>query len=321
MQIIAALVTLLVAPAAQALDPDQMSRSAVMVACWRAATAHDPNPQTRNPDHLAEKLLDAELLELVPSACRDVARPFEEVRQERLRNPTAAPFFGTVSRTKHIDATLTAGLDAGAKQVVILGAGFDTRAYRLGEGREGVRFFEVDSPATQADKKQRIRRIFGALPRSVVYVSVDFETQSIEERLLAAGFQREVPSFFVWEGVTMYLSAEAIEATLQSVRQLASPGSGLIFNYILASVIEGTYPEPEAVKTMRRKRFKAWGEPWLFGIAEGGTKDLLAPHGFELVSDLGQPELFREYLGPAAATEILGDQRGISRIVHARVPE
>lgn len=100
-----------------------------MVACYRAIAAGDPNPETRNPDYLAEKLLDPELMALVP-ACADLQRPFDELRANYVQRQAIVPFF-VVARTKFIDQSLQASLAEGVRQVVILGAGLDSRAYRI----------------------------------------------------------------------------------------------------------------------------------------------------------------------------------------------
>ena len=101
----------------------------------------------------------------------------------------------------------------------------------------GARFFEVDHPATQEDKKQRVIRLLGSLPRNVVYVPVDFERESLRTRLSEAGFRADAPAFFVWEGVSMYLTAEAVDATLDYIARGTASGSSIIFDYVPAGVI------------------------------------------------------------------------------------
>lgn len=309
---------LLLAGPVSALDPDQVSRTAIGVSCSRAFMARASDPKVRNPDYLAEKLLDDELKSLVPESCADLDRPFEEVYQERMNGPAAYNTLGMVVRTRHIDAALEASLTRGVEQVVILGAGLDSRAYRMRDEHPGVRFFEVDSPATQQDKKERVEQLFGSLPLQVVYVPVDFETQSLEERLAEAGFSAKEPSFFVWEGVTMYLNAEAVHATLAFVAENSPAGSEIVFDYVYAGVIDGTYGEPPAARTRRLKRLEAWGEPWLFGIPQGQTAEFIEQRGLELVSDFSVRELFEKYLGPQVAPSVAGQDRGLSMAV-ARV--
>ncbi len=303
---------------ASALDPGQVSRTSIMVACHRAITARDPNPETRNPDYLAEKLLDTDLMALVP-ACADLKRPFAEVLAEYTQR-RARSFFAVVARTKHIDQSLQASLADGVRQIVILGAGLDSRAYRMGPDHKVVRFFEVDSPATQEDKKQRVVRLLGSLPGNVVYVPVDFETQTLETRLSEAGFQAGEPAFFVWEGVTMYLNAEAVDATLDYIGHRTTPGSSIIFDYIPASVIDGTSTEPAAVRARRLAMLEKFGEPWLFGVPDGRIGDLVGRHGLELVSNLRIRELWDRYLRAGTADAILGEADPEGGVALARVP-
>ena len=285
--------------------------------------ARDPNPATRNPDYLAEELLDDELMKLDRNACSNLRSPFEETFQQRMQTPGASVFLVVTARTKHIDSTLEADLDRGVRQVVILGAGFDTRAYRMSDRHPSVRFFEVDSPATQETKKQRVAHALSELPAQVVYVPIDFQTQSLEEQLSGAGFQADQPTFFVWEGVTMYLTEEAVNATLEFVGRHTAHGSSIIFDYALASVINGTYPGPPAQQAAAKRALEnlaAMGEPWLFGAPDEGAKELVERHGFELVSDLRFRPLFEQYLTVELADRALGKGVGRGGIAYARLP-
>lgn len=304
--------------AAQVSGTSRVSRTSVMVACQRAITARDPNPDTRNPDYLAEELLDPELMTLVP-ACADLQRPFEDVWAEYVKRGVRG-FFAVVARTRHIDRSLQASLAEGVRQVVILGAGLDSRAYRMGPDHSGVRFFEVDLPATQEDKKQRVVRVLGSLPRNVVYVPVDFERESLRTRLSEAGFREDAPAFFVWEGVSMYLTAEAVDATLDYIARGTASDSSIIFDYVPAGVIDGTSTEPPAVRARRLEMLKRFGEPWLFGVPDGGIGDLVGKHGLELVSNLTIRELWNRYLRPGTADAVLGDADPEGGVALARVP-
>jgi methyltransferase (TIGR00027 family) len=133
-------------------------------------------------------------------------------------------------RTAAIDAALRRSVREGTEQLVILGAGLDARAWRLAElGRSIV--YELDHPATQAYKLERI----GSLPplaRAVRHLAIDFERQRIDDVLAAAGFLPQQPSAWVWEGVTMYLTGGAIEATLDAIGRLSAPGSRLAMSYV-----------------------------------------------------------------------------------------
>ena len=117
-----------------------------------------------------------------------------------------------IARTRLIDDYISASLRGSVNQVVILGAGFDCRAYRI-PGIEKIRVFEVDHPVTLSKKKEGVRHIFGALPKHVVYVDVDFNTQSLCQTMQDSGFNANERSFFIWEGVTNYLSEQAVDST------------------------------------------------------------------------------------------------------------
>lgn len=118
------------------------------------------------------------------------------------------------------------------EQLVILGAGYDTRGHRLADVLGPRRVFEVDFPTTAARKQAILGNISGQpLNPAVTYVTIDFQTQSITDVLLAAGFDPSKPTFFTWEGVSMYLSRAAVHGTLGALRKLAAPGSGLTMDY------------------------------------------------------------------------------------------
>jgi methyltransferase (TIGR00027 family) len=132
-------------------------------------------------------------------------------------------------RTAAIDAAVRDAIAGGATQLVILGAGYDGRAWRMSE-LAGVKVFEVDHPATQGDKRARVTE----LPQSigvVRFVSIDFERESIQAVLERAGHDRTLPTCWIWEGVVMYLTRDAMRATLADIAGRSAPGSTLIVNY------------------------------------------------------------------------------------------
>ncbi len=117
------------------------------------------------------------------------------------RGPGVSGFLA--ARDRYIDDILQTFLDEGIQQLVILGAGYDSRAYRF--NLTGVKTFEVDHPATQEDKLAKVQALFGKIPKHVIYVPVDFNTQSLEERLLACGYNPAGKTLFIWQGVSMYV--------------------------------------------------------------------------------------------------------------------
>jgi methyltransferase (TIGR00027 family) len=132
-------------------------------------------------------------------------------------------------RTVAIDAAVRDAIADGARQLVILGAGYDGRAWRLPE-LAGVKVFEVDHPATQGDKRARIAELPPPVGE-VTFVPVDFERDALGDALGSAGHDGSAPTCWIWEGVVMYLTRDAVRGTLAAVAQRSAPGSTLIVNY------------------------------------------------------------------------------------------
>jgi methyltransferase (TIGR00027 family) len=162
------------------------------------------------------------------------------------------------ARTTFFDAALQRHLEQ-VEQVVILGAGLDTRVYRL-PATSRVRFFEVDTPQTQAFKLEMLQKA-GLDTTRATYVAADFLVDSWLDRLVAAGFQPEKQTVYLWESVTMYLDQAAVEATLRTIASTA-PGSVVAFDYLSRQLIEGN--------SLYMRYARAWlsrtGETWRFGI-------------------------------------------------------
>ncbi len=198
-----------------------------------------------------------------------------------------------VARTRLIDDWLRAALADGATQVVILGAGFDCRAYRLPE-LSGAHVFEVDHPDTLAAKSRGLRRAFAAFPAHVTLVPVDFNTQRADAALSAAGYRATLRTAFVWEGVTNYLAPDAVDAMFRWFAT-ATPGSQVMFTYVHRRVLEApaTFEGTQRlVRTLQRR-----GESWTFGLDPAETRAYLGARGLELTEDLGAAEYRSRYLG------------------------
>lgn len=132
-------------------------------------------------------------------------------------------------RTTAIDTAVRASVAAGATQLVILGAGYDGRAWRMSE-LAGVKVFEVDRPGTQKEKQARAAELPPPIG-DVNFVPIDFEHESLDAVLKQAGHDASAPTCWIWEGVVMYLTREAFNATLAAIADRSSPGSTLIINY------------------------------------------------------------------------------------------
>jgi methyltransferase (TIGR00027 family) len=168
------------------------------------------------------------------------------------------PQFEASARVTFVDAAVERSL-ATINQFVILGAGFDTRAFRLPRPGQ-VRCFEVDTPQTQAIKRQLLHKA-GIDPTSITFVAADFETEDWLARLVEAGFDPHQPAVFLWEGVIMYLDRPAVESTLRQIASTAK-GSVLVFDYFTSEPLTS----PGLYWRFGRAATRAAGEPLRFGI-------------------------------------------------------
>jgi methyltransferase (TIGR00027 family) len=216
-------------------------------------------------------------------------------------------------RTRYIDDALRRALEVGLDQVVILGAGFDTRPYRV-VGVESTRVFEVDHPAAQAVKTARLRRVLGGLPSHVTFVPVDFDRQGLGRALAAAGFRTDARTFFIWEGVTQYITGRAVDATLRVISRGAGPGSTVVFTYIWRGIIDGS--ARAGVEERIIAFAERMGSSWIFGLEPVRIPAYLAERGFRLVEDVGAEVYEERYLEPSGRRlNVWGGER----MVQARV--
>ena len=197
-------------------------------------------------------------------------------------------------RTRFIDEALVAALGEGIEQVVCLGAGFDTRAYRM-PGVEATRFFELDLPEPQSLKREYLQKRLGSLPAHVIFVPIDFDRQSIADEMGAAGYQPGVRTFLIWEGVTQYITAEAVDATLRFANS-AAPGSKVAFTYVDCGIIDGSKRSKIDERIM--SRVKRRGMPWVFGLDPDEVGEWLRRRGFRILDHTGAADYRARYLAP-----------------------
>jgi methyltransferase (TIGR00027 family) len=202
-----------------------------------------------------------------------------------------------VARTRLIDDWVIEGIAQGCRQLVLLGAGFDSRPWRLPELLD-TSIFEVDHPSTTAEKSARIRAL-GADPSRVVTVPLDFARDRLLDRLATAGFDATKTTMVVWEGVTNYLTDDAVCAVLCWAGTL-KPGSRLAFTYIHQGVLTDPTSFAGAPKILRA--VASTGEPWTFGLLPEAVPGYVAPYGLRLLDDLGADDYRSRYFGTEATT-------------------
>lgn len=196
-----------------------------------------------------------------------------------------------VARVRFIDDTLKSAIKNGLEQLVILGAGYDTRPYRI-EGMDKIKVFEIDRHATQKIKKDKIKEIFKSLPDQVTYIPLDLEEDKFGQ-LLNSEYDSSKKTLFIMEGLLMYLSPEKVENILSFILHNSGSGSAIVFDYIPLSVIDGTCAL-EAGQNFQKGVTEA-GEPLLFGIEEGSIKSFLTKRGFTEIRNLTSEDYKKAY--------------------------
>ena len=218
-----------------------------------------------------------------------------------------------VARTRFIDDAVEAALKEGIEQVMILGAGFDARAYRIG-AMGSVPVFEVDHPSTSATKRAVLEATLGAMPSLVQFIAIDFNAGSWQSAIRASGYDPDRRTLFIWEGVTNYLTEDAVDRTLRWCAS-AAPSSRVLFTYVHSQVLD----EPQAFHGTERliATLNAAGERWTFGLNPSSLHSFLAQRRLLLEADVGASEYRARYFGRAADR-----MRGYEfyRIAVARVP-
>ncbi len=255
------------------------SYTAATMALQRAFESNLPPASRLFCDPYAEAFTSGSLRFLARASRLALLGPLAPWLFDVIGGPGPRP--SAVARTRLIDDIVSEAAPT-LSQVAILGAGFDTRAHRL-PALADMPVFEVDHPATQAAKRSVIESL-GLSSATLTYVAVDFERQSLEQELRAAGLATGEPTMFIWEGVTNYLSATAVDVTLLTIMRLAGPGSTLVFTYIDAGVLDGSVSFPEARRWLANVRRA--GEPWTFGLVPDNVAGFLGGRGFVLVSDV-----------------------------------
>jgi methyltransferase (TIGR00027 family) len=211
-------------------------------------------------------------------------------------------------RTRVIDDALREFLAGGGRQVVLLGAGYDCRALRLRE-LASSNVFEVDHPATQVHKRAVLDRL--GVDSPATYVTWDFEARALDDlpdELARAGLDRADPVFTIWEGVTMYLTDAAIDASLRAIRAWSYKGSQLAMTYFAKSRIA----QPSLLTRAMKAVVSAFGEPWKFGWRPDELPDYLAKRNFTLVRDIAMSDAARVLLPATYATHVANPDRRLA---------
>ena len=289
-----------------------MARStAEGAASLRAAGALEPDSAVRCPDDMAAGFLGG--FNATTLAKHRLTRPLYLRRVNQIL-PGAYPY--EIARCKFIDEITLREAGAGVDEVVLLGAGLDSRPYRLADRLERLRVFEVDHPASQATKRVRLRRLLGDEPRGVRFVPVDFTHDELATEMARAGHDEHAATLFIWSGVSPYLPEEAITAVLSWVGAHTSPRTSIVFDAIWASVLGGEsnlYGARELLESVSRV-----AEPLRWGIPDREVDETLERFGLRAERVLDDEDAVAMYLTHTDGS-VLGRPYGFGVLLHARV--
>ncbi len=280
------------------MHEDRPSKTAFRVALRRASHQVLDEPRVF-ADPLALAIVGADAGELRS----------DETSQSRISRVMRA--FMAV-RSRYAEDGLAAAFEEGTRQYVVLGAGLDTFAYR--NPYPGLRVFEVDHPATQGWKRRRLEAAGIAVPESMTFAPVDFESQTLAEGLDRAGFRRDQRAFFSWLGVVPYLTRSAALETLRFVASLP-PGSEIVFDY--ARRPESLDPVSRLALAALAARVAAAGEPFQTFFDPAELEAELRPMGFASFENLGGEEINARYFNGRPDGLRVGG--GAGRLMKARV--
>jgi methyltransferase (TIGR00027 family) len=262
------------------------SKTAAGVAFLRALAAIDERAGFRGPDFLAAIFLDE-------NGRRAVREP---ATRQWLRNNFLPPgaYEYIIARTAYFDGVVEQALRENIPQIVFLGAGYDSRAYRFKDLINETRIFELDIHPTQKRKREILHRENVSIPEQLTYVSINFNTDTMEGVLSPAGFEKGKKTLFIWEGVTYYMLPSAVDDTLRFIRYGSPPGSMVCFDYnALSDRMADAYGVREMAEFMKSQNPE---EPIQFGIREGEIESFLSERGFRIVDHLTAEEMERKYL-------------------------
>jgi methyltransferase (TIGR00027 family) len=254
------------------MKPDEASRTALMIARQRAA----------------HQVLDHGSILDDPFAMRILREDEKDVFQFANGHPLASiGRLFTAARSRIAEDALSGAVERGVRQIVILGAGLDTFALRNPHGARQIRIHEVDHPATQAWKLERLAEVQIAPPPWLVFVPVDFERDDVGEKLAAAGFQQDSPAFFTWLGVVPYLTQDAIGRTLDYISSIQN--SEVVFDYMEPP--EAFSEELRQLQKARTEQLKKIGERSVSRFEPAGMAAILRSHGFCAIEDFSFQEI------------------------------
>jgi methyltransferase (TIGR00027 family) len=263
------------------------SRTAMATALFRAIANKEFINNRFGSDNFAEYFLPFLLRFLI------------KTKRSRTRIVQKAPsgiYEFIIARTQYFDHLFTDALNKPIPQIVLLGAGYDTRAYRFAKQNDNTRIFELDIGTTQSRKTDLLKKAKIVLPGNVEFVSIDFNKDSLEEVLANAGFDMYKQTLFLWEGVTYYLEPDSINTTLESIKRISHKGSAIAFDYLVKVPPEETH-KYYGLKELLEVMAKSYpSDRNKFSLEEGEIESFLKQRGFYVDEHLSNTEIEKKFL-------------------------
>jgi len=268
---------------------DKTSRTAQYMAFFRALETKRKNGRKLFSDPFAIHFLDSGLQLAVKASNIPL---FKSYLNKIIHKKVPGAYSSGLARTKYIDDLVERTIKGGVTQVMILGAGFDTRASRL-NFLQFIPVIEIDHPNTSNFKIDTYKKQMGELPKNVTYCQIDFNKESLDDLARKYGFSFTKPITIIWEGVTNYLTAEAIDNTFAFVSKYPT-GSYVIFTYVHKQILENPGAFFGGGKLL--KDLEKMEERWTFGFYPDELSSYLSRFGLTLMEDLGATEYRQKYL-------------------------
>jgi methyltransferase (TIGR00027 family) len=282
------------------------SRTAEWTCLSRAMSSLETNDCYRSDDTIAVRLLPNRIKTII-------GFPFARSLFRRLI-PARGMYEYVIARTKYIDSVFKESMEARFDQILILGAGFDTRALRFQNIIGTTKIFELDAAVTQEAKIDQYRKCGLKIPANLTFIPIDFDRESLPTKLEDAGFDKNRRSLFILEGLLMYLQPESVDETFKIIRDFAGAGSQVVFDHVYSSVIrhEELYDDEKKIVNQVSKA----GENWQFGIEKGKIEQFLSTYNLRLCEQRDAQQLEEMYFKDPTGKKV-GSINGTHCLVRA----
>lgn len=286
------------------------SHTALMAAIHRFNATKETREEFTGPDKLAYVFLPSKAKFFLSLAL------FRRIFINKVHEKVPGTYEYVTARTMFFDEVFYQSLMQKIPQIVFLGAGYDTRAMRFQKLTKHSTIYELDAPSTQNEKKKRLKQHKIHLPENLVFVPINFNTDKLGEALLSSGYDPARKTLFIWEGVTMYIPAYAVNETISFIKHNSGAESTLVFDYFYESVIDGTCTSYGADKLAESA--SDLSEHFKFGIQEGKAEEFLKKNGFSLI-DHYSPEEFEEKYLQDDSGKLFGKMYGFAGHAYAKL--